>query len=174
MRSSIGLPLFLAGVFLMGCGSIEGGERLPDAVYARTTWVGNNGRPADAFPLQECQGDCDNDSECAGTLKCGQRNAFEEAPGCGGGRSDGSKTDYCYDPNVGGGGQDDGVGGDGPSITRKGNNGRPADAFPLQECQGDCDRDSDCAGAAAGAHAVSTATMAGGSGAPSAPDRVSR
>ena len=26
--------------------------------------AGNNGSPASAFPLGECEGDCDNDSEC--------------------------------------------------------------------------------------------------------------
>ncbi len=26
--------------------------------------VGNNGVPVDAFPLGECQGDCDGDSDC--------------------------------------------------------------------------------------------------------------
>jgi len=29
-----------------------------------------------------CQGDCDDDSECAGNLKCFQRQAFEPVPGC--------------------------------------------------------------------------------------------
>ena len=29
------------------------------------TKVGNDGSPVDTFPLGECEGDCDNDSECA-------------------------------------------------------------------------------------------------------------
>jgi len=54
---------------------------------------GDNGQPANAFPLGACQGDCDDDSECAGSLVCFQRNDFEDVPGCVG---DGvSGFDYC-------------------------------------------------------------------------------
>ena len=31
-----------------------------------------------------------------------------------------------------------------PALTYKGNNGWPRDAFPLGNCQGDCDNDNDC------------------------------
>ncbi len=31
-----------------------------------------------------------------------------------------------------------------PSLELAGNNGEPTDAFPLKECQGDCDDDTDC------------------------------
>ena len=31
--------------------------------------VGNNGRPARAFPLAACQGDCDHDGECQVSLR---------------------------------------------------------------------------------------------------------
>lgn len=37
-----------------------------------------------------CQGDCDNDGQCEGTLKCFQRSGNEPVPGCKGG--DDSKT----------------------------------------------------------------------------------
>ncbi len=57
----------------------------------------NNPPPA----LGRCEGDCDQDSDCRGTLKCLQRNGGEPVPGCGGGTMDGSKTDYCYDPAAG-------------------------------------------------------------------------
>jgi len=46
---------------------------------------------------QVCQGDCDNDKDCAGNLRCYQRNKgdFKSVPGCLGGEADGSRTDYC-------------------------------------------------------------------------------
>ncbi len=37
--------------------------------------------PADRFPLQRCEGDCDNDNHCADGLFCKQNSAFEENPG---------------------------------------------------------------------------------------------
>lgn len=50
---------------------------------------------------QECYGDCDNDDECLGKLKCHQRtddeNPWESVPGC---YSLGKVAfDYCYDPD---------------------------------------------------------------------------
>eukprot|EP00986_Skeletonema_menzelii_P018533 scaffold26655_cov153-Skeletonema_menzelii.AAC.3 len=49
-------------------------------------------------PLGECEGDCDNDNECAGDLVCHQRDANEEVPRCTGGGSDNKATDYCIRP----------------------------------------------------------------------------
>ncbi|KAL7542977.1 hypothetical protein ACHAXR_013016 [Thalassiosira sp. AJA248-18] len=106
--------------------------------------VGNNWSPADKFPLGECQGDCDVDEDCDGpNLFCFQRGAIEPVPGCSG---DGvSGEDYCYalQPTTS----------PTPSPTFPsgvlvvvGNNWSPADKFPLGECQGDCDVDSDCDG----------------------------
>lgn len=58
-------------------------------------YVGNNNRPKTAFPLEKCQGDCDNDDDCAGQLKCYQRSDDELIPGClGKGKN---RKDYCYD-----------------------------------------------------------------------------
>jgi hypothetical protein len=36
------------------------------------------------LPLQHCQGDCDNDSDCDGEMICFHRNRFNSAipPGC--------------------------------------------------------------------------------------------
>jgi Bacterial Ig domain len=48
------------------------------------------------FPLQECQGDCDNDDECAGDLICFQREGTEVVPGCIGVALE--ETDYCIKP----------------------------------------------------------------------------
>lgn len=42
-----------------------------------------------------CCGDCDVDSDCEGDLICFQRDEYEAVPGCRGGSSDGSRTDYC-------------------------------------------------------------------------------
>ncbi|KAL7543207.1 hypothetical protein ACHAXR_012486, partial [Thalassiosira sp. AJA248-18] len=92
--------------------------------------VGNGGLPTEVFPLQLCQGDCDNDGECdtdAG-LKCYQRSANEPVYGCDG--TDATSTDFCFDPTG--------------YLWKFGNNGLPAEYFPLQECQGDCDSDAEC------------------------------
>jgi hypothetical protein len=62
--------------------------------------VGDNGSPSSRFPLGLCQGDCDRDSDCAGTLRCFQRNGGQDVPGCAGGAKDRSKSDYCYNPNA--------------------------------------------------------------------------
>ena len=86
--------------------------------------VGNGGNPASAFPLGLCQGDCDNDDECEGTLRCFQRNEYVPVTGCDGEGL--ASMDYCYDP--------EGL----PRAKLVGENGIPADVFPLQECQGDC------------------------------------
>ena len=55
--------------------------------------VGNDGIPESVFPLQQCQGDCDDDLDCFGKLQCIQRDAFEEVLGCAPGGESG--TDYC-------------------------------------------------------------------------------
>jgi hypothetical protein len=48
------------------------------------------------YPLQECQGDCDDDDECAGDLICFQRDGTEVVPGCVGVPEE--KVDYCIKP----------------------------------------------------------------------------
>ena len=50
---------------------------------------------------QECQGDCDNDDDCAGILNCYHRNKGDRksVPGCSGGETDRSRTDYCVEPD---------------------------------------------------------------------------
>jgi hypothetical protein len=50
----------------------------------------------DMTTLVQCQGDCDADSDCAGTLRCHQRSGNEPVPGCDGPLRD--DVDYCYDP----------------------------------------------------------------------------
>jgi hypothetical protein len=45
-----------------------------------------------------CEGDCDTDTDCAGSLECFQRNDVQSVPGCYGWGDRG--TDFCYDPNA--------------------------------------------------------------------------
>ena len=59
--------------------------------------VGDEGEPADAFPLGRCEGDCDEDDDCAEDLVCFKRDDFEEVYGCSGAGESG--TDYCYEPD---------------------------------------------------------------------------
>ncbi|CAE8682945.1 unnamed protein product [Polarella glacialis] len=98
-----------------------------------TRW-GPRGHPN----MAQCQGDCDSDADCAGDLKCFQRDQYEAVPGCTGyGLPD---FDFCYDPQCAG-----------DLLPAPG--GLPAlDSSPgrygrvdMAQCQGDCDSDSDCA-----------------------------
>lgn len=89
----------------------------------------------DAEDLGECQGDCDSDSDCRGSLVCFKRSGYESVPGCSG--SGNSGTDYCIKSTGGGG--DGGGGGNRLEYVAR-------DAEDLGECQGDCDSDWDCRG----------------------------
>ena len=48
-------------------------------------------------PCRECEGDCDSDSHCKGSLVCFQKTGYAKVPGCGG--RDSSRNDFCVDPN---------------------------------------------------------------------------
>lgn len=65
-------------------------------------YLGNNGRPRGAYPLGECQGDCDDNEDCEGELICFHRDNAGDynkpVPGCLGGADDDSRTDYCVLP----------------------------------------------------------------------------
>ena len=52
------------------------------------------------FPLTGCKGDCDTNEDCRGGLICFQRDPYSAVPGCIGGEEDGSRTDYCVDPDA--------------------------------------------------------------------------
>jgi len=45
-------------------------------------------------PRSKCQGDCNNDSDCEGDLRCFSREQNEPVPGCVGNGSTG--VNYCY------------------------------------------------------------------------------
>ena len=55
--------------------------------------VGDNGVPESAFPLKECEGDCDFDEDCELDLVCELRDDREDVPYCVGKGSQG--VDYC-------------------------------------------------------------------------------
>eukprot|EP00980_Cylindrotheca_fusiformis_P020187 scaffold7266_cov71-Cylindrotheca_fusiformis.AAC.3 len=84
------------------------------------------------FRLRQCEGDCDKDSDCEegndDDLVCFQRGGpYEPVPGCMGGEMDGTLSDYCVHIND-------------LTLPRL----SWSLTFPLQQCQGDCDYDSDC------------------------------
>ena len=81
-------------------------------------------------PCNECQGDCDSDADCAGKLKCFQRDNDVMIPGCG--TRGVADSDYCYDDGS-------------ANLVDVGSDSCIATA-PCNECQGDCDSDADCAG----------------------------
>ena len=69
----------------------------PPVANALHTMGGKNGKTVDAHSLGECQGDCDNDDDCAIGLVCFQKNNVP-VPGCVG---EGSlTTEYCVNPNL--------------------------------------------------------------------------
>ena len=88
--------------------------------------AGNNGEPANRFPLKECEADCDSNEECSGDLICFQTSGTisVSVPGCIGEENNGN--DYCVKPM--------------PNLLNRIGNG--GSGYRL--CQGDCDRDSDC------------------------------
>mmetsp|Transcript_37630 Transcript_37630/g.91330 ORF Transcript_37630/g.91330 Transcript_37630/m.91330 type:complete len:220 (+) Transcript_37630:134-793(+) len=80
------------------------------------------------FPLGLCEGDCDSNFDCANDLVCFQRNENTPVPGCLGGENDGSRTDYCVQPNI-----------NNPTPTLPPTPGLPikwSTNFPLTRCQG--------------------------------------
>lgn len=111
------------------------------------------------LPLGLCQGDCDFTSDCAPGLICYRRDALDPVPGCLGGENDDTNTDYCVFDPFGTGyvvPTEEPTGA--PTITNRPTlvplvpipltdfgGTPPADKFPLEFCQGDCDKDEDCA-----------------------------
>lgn len=79
------------------------------------------------YLLTECEGDCDDDSDCYGDMICFQRDASGYVPSCGGGLFDSSSTDYCIHPGAV------------SEVQFCGSN----PSHKLTHCQGDCDEDTD-------------------------------
>lgn len=99
----------------------------------------------DTHLCRRCQGDCDNDDQCEGSLKCFQRRENEKVPGCKGG--DGSDTrgkDYCYRPED----VDDNDEEQPPGSSQINYLGRDycTTSRPCRKCQGDCDNSDQCNG----------------------------
>lgn len=95
-----------------------------------------------------CEGNCDDDSDCAGNLKCWQReHSHSTVPGCATGGE--ANKNYCYEPCPEGALPVNGCKNTffsfdftptKPLISKTCNNGN------CDECEGNCDDDSDCAG----------------------------
>ena len=84
------IPVFAVAIF---------SALMPPIVQAQS--IDLVGRPLKDGQGQVCQGDCQNDKDCAGSLTCYQRFKYDykSVPGCSGGETDGSKTDYCVEPD---------------------------------------------------------------------------
>ena len=84
----------------------------------------------------ECEGDCDDDNDCAGDLVCTQRSGSEAVQGCSG--EGGSRDLYGKDICVA------------PEVNEVNYVGNPCtDRFGTGQCEicsGDCDNDGDCDG----------------------------
>lgn len=90
--------------------------------------------------LLECEGDCDSDEDCAGDLKCQQRDGLETVYGCEGvprGENGVSSFDYCYDDSS-----------EQPSAAPTQEPTVAPSAAPtkkgMDECATDCQVDNDC------------------------------
>ena len=94
------------------------------------------GECGDAYKCNECEGDCDSDSDCAPGLACFMRSGYEAVPGCNGegGLRDVWDKDICYNPN--------------PPVEYKDSlkineNGCSSES-PCDVCTGPCSTNSDC------------------------------
>jgi hypothetical protein len=94
------------GCFGKGIGGITGGEnycydpKSPVIKGSNTTDTAlSSPGCSKEKPCAVCQGDCDNDDECAGDLVCQQKAGPGSVPGCLG--FDNSGTDFCVKPRVG-------------------------------------------------------------------------
>jgi hypothetical protein len=101
----------------------------------RTTAVNYGHSPRSSrFPLTQGQGDCDNDSHCAGDLKCFQRHHGEDVPGVAFTVDFPQDYDVCYQSEYRTFADD-----------AKGVSAHTTAGY-LQKGEGDCDYDSHCEG----------------------------
>merc|ERR1712037_713998 len=112
----------------MGSGDVSSYDYCYKALPKGSTTLVNLGVSAHTLgKLNQCQGDCDGDSNCASGLKCFQRNGRAAVPGCkAGGSGDVSSYDYCV-----------------AKLVNKGGSAHTKGKIGL--CEGDCDSDSHCA-----------------------------
>ena len=97
-----------------------------------------NGPTTAVFPLDVCQADCDTNADCQGDMICFQRRGDEHVPGCNNdgifGLANGILTlpteDFCIPE---------------PPNMLKFTGDEEVNGF-YNECEGDCDSNSDCAG----------------------------
>lgn len=96
----------------------------------------------DGQSCEICTGDCDEDSDCEGSLRCVQRSRTdgkERVPGCRWGRGSEARSirktdnDFCFQPKTIPG-----------KINYVGE--CSAEGYLCKECEGDCDTDDDCEG----------------------------
>ena len=107
------------------------------AVHVNGHTLSANGR------MKNCEGDCDNDANCATGLRCYQRNARWKVKGCAGWREDSTTTtedisnwDYCFNP------QWNSSIAKAPMVAVHVNAHNQKDKMDM--CEGDCDRDNQC------------------------------
>ncbi len=109
----------------LGPSSGGGGDQPPPTGDCHTVPPNHSAYCTSSCPCTAGEGDCDSDAECAGSLVCKQQ----------------SGTDICVSAGGGGGTQPPPSAGctKAPKYVSNGGTGYGA-------CEGDCDRDSDCAG----------------------------
>ena len=102
---STGLYCFTSPGFVMGvpgCSTTElqivnginSNKYCVEAPPGKLINYGGNPKPYH-YPLGECQGDCDSDTDCDSGTVCWQRGPGDVIPGCIGGQSEMSQSDYC-------------------------------------------------------------------------------
>lgn len=83
----------------MNCGALAAGNTGDQTVVKKAhTWLGFTPLKTQ---LDECEGDCDTDADCAGNLICLQRSNNEEIPGCSlenAGILEAKLGDFCIQP----------------------------------------------------------------------------
>ena len=108
-----------------------------------------------SVPLSKCQGDCDNDNQCIGSLICFQKNSGGSGIVPGSAGRDTSNNDFCVDPaDVGAPTGSPPTTPTAPAPTPSPTGSRtslfsyggspPTSVLPLGVCEGDCDSDADC------------------------------
>jgi len=120
--------------------AVVGSQSSPTDSNSLETGVANTNPVLFTPKLGECQGDCDSDEDCAEGLYCFMRNGgVVSVPGCSG--FDPSRTDYCVRKTPTSPVFEQPL----PILYVFPENPPNFSDLPLQRCQGDCDRDSDCA-----------------------------